>query len=152
MITLRERIEVAASPEEAFRFVSDFANLPTWDPSARRATRRGDGPLGVGSTFDIVVAFGGGEVPMSYTIEEYEPPRRVVLTGESARVGAVDTIEFEAAGPRTIVRYTAAFQLRGMLRFASLLVRPRLRGLARNAMDGLQRELGATHAGEDDRS
>lgn len=152
MITLREQIEVAASPEEAFRFVSDFANLPKWDPSAVSATRSDGGPLGVGSAFDITVAFGDGEVPMRYTIGEYEPPRRVVLTGESERVGAVDTIEFEADGPGTIVRYTASFELRGMLRFASLLVRPRLRGLARNAMDGLQRELGSTHAGEDGRS
>ncbi|MDA0256489.1 MAG: SRPBCC family protein [Chloroflexi bacterium] len=142
MITLREQIEVAASPEEAFGFVSDFANLPRWDPSAVQATRSDDGALGVGSAFDIVVAFGGGEVPMRYAIEEYEPPRRVVLLGESERVRAVDTIEIEGAGPHTIVRYTATFQLRGMLRFASLLVRPRLRRLARSAMDGLERELG----------
>ncbi len=147
MITLREQIEVAAEPAEAFSFVSDFANLPRWDPSAVRSERSDDGPLGVGSTFDIVVAFSGNEIPMRYAIREYQPPRRVVLVGESERVRAVDTIEIEASGAGTLVRYTAAFELRGLLRFAAPLVRPRLKRLARNAMDGLERALGPLGGG-----
>jgi Polyketide cyclase / dehydrase and lipid transport len=82
------------APAEAFAYMADFSNARHWDPSVSEAQRDGDGPLGTGSTFDLVARFAGRSVALRYTIVAYEPPSRVVL---EARRGFIsrDTITVE---------------------------------------------------------
>jgi hypothetical protein len=101
-------------PAEAFAYMADFANARVWDPSVSRAQREGDGPVGLGSSFDLVARFAGRDVPLTYTIVEFEPPTRVVL---EARRGFVsrDTITVEgAAGGGSTVHYDALLSFTGI--------------------------------------
>jgi hypothetical protein len=101
-------------PAEAFAYMADFSNARVWDPSVSQAQHDGDGPVGLGSTFDLVARFAGRDVPLTYTIVEFEPPARVVL---EARRGFVsrDTITVEGtAGGGSAVHYDALLSFTGI--------------------------------------
>ncbi len=77
-----------------------------------------------------------------YKITEIDPPRRVVLVGESPTIKAVDTIVFSAAGEgRTRINYTADLTLKGFRRPLIVLVGSALNELGRAAMTGLEKRL-----------
>lgn len=77
---LHETRQIARPLEEVFEFTADFANSARWDPGVSKSTKMTDGPVGVGTKYDLVAEFGSSQVPMTYEIVEYEPPTRVVLT------------------------------------------------------------------------
>jgi hypothetical protein len=109
-------VESLLPPGEAFAYIADFSNANIWDPSVSEARRVGDGPLGTGSSFDLVARFGGRDVPLCYRIVEYEPPRRVVL--EARRPGFVsrDTITVTPAAGGSQIRYDAHLEFSGIRR------------------------------------
>ena len=86
MTTLRERIETPLPIDETFAYVADFANSQDWDPGVATAERLDTGPVGVGSRYRLGVRMGGRVAPMEYRISVFEPPTRVVLTGEGSGV------------------------------------------------------------------
>src|SRR6478672_1566934 len=92
MARYRTTIESKLAPVEAFAYLADFSNARQWDPSVVEASRGDSGPLGAGSTFDLVVRFGGRSIPMRYAISSYEEPRSVVLESRLPRFTSRDTI------------------------------------------------------------
>jgi carbon monoxide dehydrogenase subunit G len=141
MVTLFETIEVGCSTAEAFEFVSDFANAEAWDPGVKESRRVGNGPVGVGAVFRLVVMFRGTSLPMTYRIVEYQPPRRVVLHGEGATVDAVDEILLEPVGGRTRLTYRADLKMRGILALATPFLRGAFDRMGKRAVEGLRRAL-----------
>jgi hypothetical protein len=108
--TIRSKL----APAEAFAYMADFSNARFWDPSVSQAQRSDEGPLGVGSTFDLVARFAGRNVPLTYSIVEFEPAARVVL---EARRGFVsrDTITVsESDDGGSIVHYDALLSFTGI--------------------------------------
>ncbi len=139
MVRLLEVTEVERPLEEAFAFVSDFANAERWDPGVRESCREGTGPVGVGAIYRLVVTFRKTSLPMTYRITEFDSPNRVVLHGQGSTVRAVDEIRFERAGRgRTRITYRADLRMRGPL----ALVEPFLRGafdrMGKRAVAGLR--------------
>ena len=144
MTTLREQIETPLATEAAFAFIADFANSSIWDPGTATSERLNPGPVGVGARYKLGVRLGGRVAPMEYRIVTFEPPNRVVLAGEGSGVSAVDDIRFAPLGAGskgTRVDYAADIRLHGWMR----LIQPFLGGafskLARNAAEGMRREL-----------
>jgi hypothetical protein len=108
--TIRSRL----APTEAFAYMADFSNARLWDPTVSQARRTDEGPLGAGSTFELVARFAGRNVPLTYSIVEFEPPLRVAL---EARRGFVsrDTITVDAADDGgSVVHYDALLSFTGM--------------------------------------
>ena len=123
---------------EVFDFTADFANSQEWDPGVESSLQVGDGPVGVGSRFDLITRFGPARTPMTYTIEEYERDRRVVLTGHGGSVQAVDTIMFEERSGGTWVDYTADLTFDNWIRWVQPLMTPIVgRVVGKKALDGL---------------
>ena len=143
MVRLHEVINVKRPIEWAFAYTADFANSQRWDPGVASSTRVGDGPVAVGSSFELMVAFGGRQTPMTYTVTVYEPSTRVVLEGVGSTLTAVDDIRFATAGDGTEVTYTADLSFKGVLRFAEPFLRPFLNRVGERAVAGLARELDA---------
>ncbi len=141
MPVLREVIEVAAPLEKAFAYVSDFASAAEWDPGVNTATQVGDGPVAVGTRYELEVDFRGRSLPMTCEVTALDPPRRVVLKGEGATVRAVDEITFEAIDSGTRIHYTADLKLKGLLRLAEPLLGGAFDKLAKKAMAGLKAAL-----------
>ncbi|MFZ0014663.1 MAG: SRPBCC family protein [Acidimicrobiia bacterium] len=138
---LHETRQIARPLEEVFEFTADFANSARWDPGVSKSTKMTDGPVGVGTKYDLVAEFGSSQVPMTYEIVEYEPPTRVVLTGRGETVDAVDEIVFSAREGGTFVDYTADLTLNNWLRFLGPVLSPMMRRVGERALDGLVRAL-----------
>jgi carbon monoxide dehydrogenase subunit G len=158
MPRLHETLETALPLEETFDFVADFANAARWDPGIASSERVDDGPLGVGATYRLGVRMRDRVAPMTYRVTTWEPPHRVVLTGEGSGVAAVDDIRFAPRGdgsgagtgggtsPGTHIDYTADIRLTGWLRLVEPFVGGTFRRIADDAVGGMRRALEARAA------
>jgi len=86
MTRIHERISAGLPVEAAFDYIADFATNAEWDPNTTAARRLDEGPLGVGTHYELHVRMGGRTAPMTYRITEYDRPNRVVLVGEGSGV------------------------------------------------------------------
>lgn len=135
---LHEIRHIGLPVEEVFNYVADFANTEQWDPGVKSARQIGEGPVGVGTEYDVVSEFGSNEIPMVYETVEYEPHHRVVLTGEGETVGAVDTIVFAATDGGTRVDYTAELTFKNWMKYLDPVLAPVMkRMVGKKALDGL---------------
>ena len=141
MPTLHERIETTLPLAETFAFVGDFANAVAWDPGVADSQRLDDGPIGVGSRYQLAVRMAGRMAPMAYTVTAYELDRRVVLHGSGSGVEAEDAIDFGADGGRTVIDYPATIRLLGIRRLVEPFLGGTFRRIARDARDGMQAAL-----------
>ncbi|MBM4407959.1 MAG: hypothetical protein FJ038_05010 [Chloroflexi bacterium] len=141
MPRLREQLQTSLPVEETFAFVADFANASTWDPGVATAERLDSGPLGVGARFRLGVRMRGRVAPMEYRITTFDPPRRVVLTGEGSGVNAIDDIRFEPSGSGTRIEYVADIQLQGLARLLTPFLGGTFAKIASDAVGGMQRGL-----------
>jgi carbon monoxide dehydrogenase subunit G len=142
---IREQIATDLPIQAAFDFVADFANAAMWDPgvaSSRRAVPA-DQPVGVGTTFELGVRIGGQVAPMTYRIDRFERPDRVVLVGGGSGVDAVDDIRFTRSGTGTVIDYTADIRLRGIRRLIQPFLGGTFRRIGRDAADGMSSRLAA---------
>lgn len=141
MTRLYEQIETALPPETAFDFVADFANAERWDPGVARSVGLDEGPLRVGSRFELDVRMGRRTAPMTYHVAALERPDRVVLVGAGSGVDAVDEIVFEPTGSGTRIRYTADIRLSGLLRVVQPFLSGAFERIGRDAAAGMRRTL-----------
>jgi carbon monoxide dehydrogenase subunit G len=142
MARLRETIEVATSIEEAFDYVADFSTTARWDPGIAEAVRVGDGPIGVGSRFDVIAVFNGRRLPLTYEIVEYDRPNVVVLRGEGPSFRGLDRIGFTREGDtHTRIDYAADVELTGVAKLAEPFMRGRFDQMGRKAVGGLKATL-----------
>ncbi|MDH3471876.1 MAG: SRPBCC family protein [Acidimicrobiia bacterium] len=137
MPRLKEQITVSRDQDEAFAYTADFANIEQWDPGVARSSRTSGGPLGVGSSFDLLVKFGSRTLPMTYRITEYEPSSRVVLEGVGDKIQAVDEITFASTDVGTAITYIADLNFGGVMRWVAPLLRPMLDRVGKKAVAGL---------------
>jgi carbon monoxide dehydrogenase subunit G len=141
MTRLHETIETSLPIDETFAFIADFANSRHWDPGVAISERIDTGPVGPGARYRLGVRMRGNVAPMEYRITTYEPPRRVVLTGEGSNVSAVDDIRFEPTPTGTRIDYTADIRLTGWMRLAAPFAGGAFEKIARDALGGMQRAL-----------
>jgi hypothetical protein len=142
MPRLHETVDTALPIEAAFPFIADFADNPVWDPGTASARRLDDGPLGVGSAFELQVRMGGSTMPMTYRITAFEPNARVELHGVGDRVRARDDIRFSTTpSGGTHVDYVADLELTGLWRLLTPFLGGTFRRIGEQARDGMQRAL-----------
>jgi carbon monoxide dehydrogenase subunit G len=141
MTVLKEQLEVNRPLEEVFTFVGDFANAERWDPGVASSRALTDGPVRVGSRYELTVMFNGRRLPMTYEVTAYDPPHRVELRGTGSTVSALDDIRFEPTERGTRIRYTADLRLRGPFRLGEPLLRSRFEEIGRRAMEGMRTSL-----------
>jgi len=141
MTRLRETIDTRLPVEDAFAFIADFANAELWDPGVATSERMGHGPVGVGARYRLGIRMRGRVAPMEYHVTAFEPPRRVVLTGEGSGVSAVDEIRFEPTATGTRIDYTADIRLTGWMRLATPFAGAALGRIATDALGGMRAAL-----------
>jgi len=130
------------APDEAFAYLAEFSLAAEWDPGVARAERLGSGPVGVGSVFRLWVRLGGRTTPIDYRVVAFDPPRQVVLAGESGWVRSVDTVTV-GAGPEGGARlhYHAELTPKRLARLAAPLLGPAFRRIGDRGIAGLRRVL-----------
>ena len=134
---LKEQRTVTRGLSDAFAYTADFSNIEDWDPGVKTSTQVGDGPVEVGTRFDLDVRFRSKTFPMTYEVTVFEPPHRVVLVGHGETLDAVDEIRFSSQDGRTVIDYTADLEFRNFIRFLIPVMRPKLRKVGEQALDGL---------------
>lgn len=74
---------------------------------------------------------------MTYTVTEFDPPRRIVLVGRGKALDAVDTIELTVVGDGTRIDYTADLTFHNFIRFIEPLLGRTFDKVGRKAVAGL---------------
>ncbi len=141
-------IDSSLPPADAFAYMADFSNTRDWDPSVTRADRPADGPIGVGSRFDLVTRFGGRDVPLTYVVVAYEPPAKVVLEAVAAGFTSRDTISVEPAGDGSRVTYDAVLTFRGPRRILEPVMQLLFKRVGDRARDGMRAALNPSSRGQ----
>ena len=140
MPSISRTFSTVATPDAAYRYLSDFTHAEEWDPGTQSCERTsGDG--GVGTTYRNVSRFLGREVEVTYATAELAPPTRVHLRGTNEQFEGHDIFEITASGRGSQVRYTAQMSFRGASRLASPVVAAYLPLLARRTVDQLRASL-----------
>lgn len=138
---LHEERLVAVPPSVAFAYASDFSNIEQWDPGVDSSRKVGDGPVGVGTEFELAVKFGPSTSPAIFEITRYEPDRLVVLEGKADTWSAFDEIRFEPVEDSTRIVYKTRITFRNSLKYLSPLMSPVFKRIGRKALDGLTSQL-----------
>jgi carbon monoxide dehydrogenase subunit G len=137
-------IETACGRETAFDFVADFSTTQEWDPGIPSARRVDDGPLGLGSRFELVSRFGSTEQTIVYEITAFDRPNSVTFVGEGSKFAGTDVISFAPReGGGTTVRYVADLGLKGLASVAMPFIKGRLDEMSDRAVAGLRAALDA---------
>lgn len=138
MTVLNEELKVSRPLDEVFGLVGDFANAEVWDPGVEESRAITEGPVRVGSRYELTVVFNGRRLPMTYEVTAFDPPRRVELVGTGSTVDARDDIRFEATDEGTRILYMADLRLKGVLRLIEPLLRSKFEQVGRRAMKGMR--------------
>lgn len=132
-------IEVRTAAETAFSLLADFSNAAQWDPATLSARRLdSDGPIGVGSRFELLLQIFGRENSIEYEITSFQPPRRVVLRGENSGSVAIDEITVEPHDGGARVTYCADVAMKGAFKVASPFFAPVFKKMGDGARDRMQ--------------
>jgi carbon monoxide dehydrogenase subunit G len=142
MPVVNKTVHISRPPEEVFDYLAAFETTAEWDPGIVEATRTSEGPIGVGSKFDLVSDFLGRKIPVSYEITEYERPSRFVIVGSNPRFTGIDEIRVSADGDGTRVDYTADFRMQGFAKLFEPFMGGMFEKLSTKAMEGLKKTLG----------
>ena len=139
---LSRQIIVARPADDTFRYLAEFEHAAEWDPGIAEAKRLTDGPVRVGTEFDVVALFRGKRQRFRYRVTELEDGRRIVLSGDGEKATSVDEIDVEPADSGSLITYTAEIKLKGVRRLAEPLLKPMLGKTADEALAGLKQTLG----------
>jgi carbon monoxide dehydrogenase subunit G len=142
MPKVNKTVTIGRPPAEVFEYLARFETTAEWDPGIVTATRTSDGPIGVGSTFDLVSDFRGRQIPVTYEITEFEPPDRFVIVGRNKRFVGIDEIRVSPEGTGARVDYTADFRMQGIAKLFEPFMGGMFEKLSNEAMDGLKKTLG----------
>jgi hypothetical protein len=139
-----DTVSSAMDPADLFDYMAEFSNAAEWDPGTVSARRLGDGPVGLGSRFELIVRFAGRESPFVYEITEYERPRRVVLVAETGAARVTDTMSIAAgSGGGSVLTYDARLELKGARRLFSPLMSVLFGRVFADGRRGLEETIGS---------
>lgn len=137
-IRLDETIEAARPIKEAFAYIGEFSRIEEWDPAVAKGTRLTEGPLGVGTKFRIDMKAG---FSLFYTVTEWEPERRMLMTVDSKVFTAIEEILFTQTITGTRIRYIATFTFPGTLRILAQAFPGVMDRVGKSAVAGMKRAL-----------
>ena len=124
--------------DAAFAYMSDFSNAQIWDPGVVRARRIDDGPISVGSAFELEVKFGPRTSVMRYEVTRLVS-RSVTFRAVLGAVRSEDTITVEETTDGCTVSYDAGIEISG----AGAILNPALALVFRRVVDRAATSLGA---------
>lgn len=144
MARIVEHVPAPVDPATAFAYLADFTNTVGWDPQIDTGRRLDDGPIALGSAFEVDFRMGARTIPLTYTITEFAAPTRVVLETRGWWYRGRDAVSVTTLSDgATQVTWDATFALRGPLRLLDPLLAVGFRRIATEAVAGLAEALAA---------
>jgi uncharacterized protein YndB with AHSA1/START domain len=111
---------------EVFAFLADFENLPRWNYAISRTSKTSDGPVGVGTRY-LQARTLPAHSEEAFEVSEYEPDRRVSVTGTFGPFPGRVTYQLERVGDATRLTNTMDLEPTGLLRLAAPLATTRVK-------------------------
>ena len=143
---MKRKRTVAAAPDAVWELVSDPHHLPRWWPQVQRVEDvTGD------AWTKVLRSPRGKTVRADYTRVEWQPPKRIVWRQEVEESPfeailneAVTSIALEPVGDdETRVELIAEQELHGTYRFGGFMLRRATKRQLDEALDGIERAVGA---------
>ncbi|GAB6898276.1 SRPBCC family protein [Kineosporia succinea] len=144
-MTSTSRTVIVDRPVEVVAaYLSDFTTSAEWDPHTVSCRHLDDGPLAIGSRFENVQRLAGHDSSLVYTVAEFEPGRRILLTGGNDTVDSRDEMTFTPTPDGgTQVTYSIDITLKGAAKLATPVMPPALKKLADEGAESLEARLRA---------
>ena len=142
MAKIETSIMVDRPPETVWKFVTDPANGPKYDPEIISAKQTSTGPLGVGATAE---ANRKREGIVSFRVAEYDPGRKFTLEVTSPRVmeGSKESIILEEMGGKTKITNAWDLKIGGFYRLMGPFVARSMKKTAGTQATNIKRILEA---------
>lgn len=112
-LTMQEKFDSERTIGNVFDYIVDFSRIDQWDHTITSAVKVTDGPIGLGTKFDLVFSMGLRKIPISYEITEFDYPNKAILTGISDNFTAVDTVNIVQAANGCHVNWHAQLEFTG---------------------------------------
>jgi carbon monoxide dehydrogenase subunit G len=148
MIRIEDAVEVTATAEDAFDFVTRIEDYPAWLPGLLRAEPADPQPAdasapAIGAGFRLVSAGPGGiEIVSNGKVEAVDPPRLIAISASSGFFGLTATCEVTPLGPgRSRIAVHAAIEPRGLATFAAGRIEQELRASVPDTLRRLREEV-----------
>lgn len=129
--------------DEAFSFMSDFANAQLWDPSVVSARRVDGGEVALDSKFDLTVRFAGRNKTLRYRVTSLVSGREVTFESTTRVLTSLDTLTFEPRAHGCQMTYSAELRFTGIAALANPVLGRLFRRLGDRARDKLVEILGS---------
>ena len=137
MTVLQESVEVPRPVAEVFDYVSDFSTTQEWDATALRARKLSDGPVSVGTRFEVICALPIGSITLTYEVTAFERNVLFELRGCSRFFDIQDSIRFQPTAAGTRIDYRAEFTFRPWVGPLAERGRKGLESMGRDSVQGL---------------
>jgi uncharacterized protein YndB with AHSA1/START domain len=124
MIDVARSITINRPVAEVFAYVSDVSNEPAWHTDVLEARQTSEGPIGIGTTFLILVKPSMGVSEGVTEVIGFDPNRRQVMRGEMGSMRPTITDLFEPADGGTKFTRRIQIEASGLMRLTLPLVRP----------------------------
>jgi len=141
MAHYRTTVASTASSDQAFDLIGNFARIAEWDPGVSESKRLDSGPLGVGSTFEVITVMGPRKLPLTYEVLEFTAGERIVLQAQTSDFVSYDVITVEATPEGSELTYDADLAMKGYRRIFDLGLTALFQVIGRRAEAGMRREL-----------
>ncbi len=142
MARYRTTIESKASADDAFDLICDFARITEWDPGVVSGKQIDAGPITVGTTFEVVSAFGPRRIPLTYEVLEWDRPNRAVLQAVTRDFTSYDVISVDdLAGSGSELTYDATLRLHGPRKLFEPALAASFVVIGRRAESGIRKAL-----------
>ena len=125
-------VDIAASPEEVFAWLSDFERNPQWQGGMKSARFTSEGPVAVGSTYEQVASFLGRRIETTFEVVAFEADRSITIASTSGTFPITVTRSVEPIEGGTRVHADVAGEPGGLFKLAG----PLLARMVRKSVDG----------------
>jgi uncharacterized protein YndB with AHSA1/START domain len=123
MIDVTLGIRINRPVENVFAYVTDIVNDPSWHTDILEAKRTTEGPIGVGTTYEVRIKPSMGVSGGIVEVVEFEPTRKQVLRSEMGRMRPTVTYLFEPADGGTNFTRRVQIELSGPIRLMQPFIR-----------------------------
>jgi carbon monoxide dehydrogenase subunit G len=135
---------IATPPDELFAYLADLENLNEWMAGIVSAQVTSPGDIGVGTTARVVRALGSQSVEAQLTVDEYDPPRHIVIGSEVSGVRIAASLDLQPSdGDMTELQF--AMEIRGSM--LTRFMEPMIAGAAGGEIDVTLERIRARFAG-----
>ncbi len=116
MAAIRESVEIASPPQDAFAYLAQLDRHGEWQSRIVSTRVETEGPTRVGSRATTRRKVPGTEQDVTFEITEYDPPRRYAFRGMNGPIRPLGSVTVEPVGEgRSRVTLELDFEGHGLL-------------------------------------